>query len=98
MHWEVKEPFIFGENGTLICFTNKSGTTWMQSNDVVAHNGVSFDSTKYSVLEENDQHSILNVIHVNQQDFNVTYTCLSELYSESKLLMRTEDNFICKLI
>ncbi|CAC5381531.1 unnamed protein product [Mytilus coruscus] len=97
VYWEVTDhPILHGRNVTLFCNTSAVGTqktTWMKQSDVILHQSLSFYPDKYTGKEIADG-STLTIANVTFADVNVSYTCLSDVYSYEKVLFINNTDFI----
>ncbi|CAC5408110.1 unnamed protein product [Mytilus coruscus] len=97
IYWkEIDYPIILGRNVTLFCNTSAVGTrktTWMKESDVILHQGLSFYPDKYTGKEVTDG-STLTIVDTTITDFNISYTCLSDVHSYDNVLTINTTNFI----
>lgn len=95
--WRPLElPIVFGRNFTLYCNTttiNNSEATWMKESDVIAHQGLVFYRYKYAEYSTNDG-SFLTIMDTNVSDLDVSYTCISDIFSYERVLELRESNYI----
>lgn len=86
---ELDYRIVYGRNVTLFCNTSAIGTrktTWMKQSDVILHQGLSFYPEKYTGNDVTDG-STLTILNVTFADVNVSYTCLSEVFSHDKVFL-----------
>ncbi|XP_052097982.1 uncharacterized protein LOC127732844 [Mytilus californianus] len=97
IYWkETDYPIIFGRNVTLFCNTSAVGTqktTWMKQSDVILHQGLSFYPDKYTGQDVTDG-STLTIMNTTVTDFNISYTCLSDVHSYDNVLIINTTHFI----
>lgn len=95
--WSVERlPIIIGGNVTLFCNTtsvNDTKVTWMKESDVIVHHGFVFYSSKYSEYSTLNG-SFLTIIHTDINDINVSYTCISDVFSYNAKLKLKQANYI----
>ncbi|XP_071127299.1 uncharacterized protein [Mytilus edulis] len=87
--WEIKDLQITsGGNVTLFCNTTSfpgNKVTWMKKSDVIVHHGLGFYRSKYAEYSVSGG-SFLTIMNINENDFGVSYTCISDIFSfDSKL-------------
>ncbi|CAC5408105.1 unnamed protein product [Mytilus coruscus] len=67
--------------------------TWMKEDNVITHHNFSFYPNKYTGQEEK-YGSTLTILNTTDLDFNVTYTCLSDVYSYDAVLWGNSSTII----
>ncbi|CAC5399862.1 unnamed protein product [Mytilus coruscus] len=95
--WTVQRlPIIIGGNNTLLCDTasiKESKVTWMKKSDVIVHHGLVFYPLKYTEYSS-IKGSFLNIMNTGVDDINVSYTCISDVFSFDAILKLNESNYI----
>ncbi|VDI04530.1 Hypothetical predicted protein [Mytilus galloprovincialis] len=91
-------PIIIGGNCTLFCNTTRirvaeTKVTWMKNSDVIVHHGLVFYPSKYTAFSSVDGCSV-TIINAGAEDFNVSYTCISDVFSYESVLELNDTNYI----
>ena len=94
--YPINHPMVYGNNVTLFCNTSavtEDKTTWMKERDVIVHHGVVFNTSKF--LEMSDKTgSYLTIIRSTFSDFNISYTCICDVFSYESILYVNNTNFV----
>ncbi|CAC5373456.1 unnamed protein product [Mytilus coruscus] len=97
LFWTVHQlPIMIGGNVTLFCDTTsirETKVTWMKRSDVIVHHGFVFYSSKYTEYSLNNG-SFLKIMNTGVDDINVSYTCISDVFSFDAVLKLNESNYI----
>ncbi|XP_071127298.1 uncharacterized protein [Mytilus edulis] len=100
IYWTIEAipgTCISGSNVTLFCNTSAEGlqkATWMKQSDVILHQGLSFYTDKYTGIEVKDGSSLI-IMNATTSDFDMSYTCLADVYSYEEVLVINSSSFVC---
>lgn len=98
--WTVQRlPIVIGGNNTLLCDTTsiqETKVTWMKGSDVIVHHGLIFYPSKYMEYSSSNG-SYLTIINTGVDDINVSYTCISDVFSFDDVLRLNVSNYVGKM-